>query len=124
MTTTSSSTNESIRPKNNHTTISTTGVSTTLDQTTTTSRFRNNYDDNNNSVISKDSSTFAYVVNRSKSVLKKYGSFVGPGMLISVAYMDPGNYATGITAGHQMNILYCSLCFYLMLLPYFYKVSV
>lgn len=99
MTTTSSSTNESIRPKNNHTTISTTGVSTTLDQTTTT-RFRNNYDDNNNnSVISKDSSTFAYVVNRSKSVLKKYGSFVGPGMLISVAYMDPGNYATGITAG-------------------------
>lgn len=99
MTTSSFSTNESIRPKNNHTTISTTGVSTTLDQTTTT-RFRNNYDDNNNnSVISKDSSTFAYVVNRSKSVLKKYGSFVGPGMLISVAYMDPGNYATGITAG-------------------------
>lgn len=32
-------------------------------------------------------------------VLKKYGSFVGPGIMVSVAYMDPGNYATGITAG-------------------------
>lgn len=34
-----------------------------------------------------------------KKVLKNYGTFVGPGLLISVAYMDPGNYATGITAG-------------------------
>ncbi|KAK6461837.1 manganese transporter [Scheffersomyces coipomensis] len=31
--------------------------------------------------------------------LRKYGTFIGPGLLISVAYMDPGNYATGITAG-------------------------
>lgn len=30
---------------------------------------------------------------------KKYGSFIGPGVMISVAYMDPGNYATGVTAG-------------------------
>ncbi|RCK55107.1 Manganese transporter SMF1 [Candida viswanathii] len=44
-------------------------------------------------------SKFNFVMNRSKSILKKYGSFMGPGMLISVAYMDPGNYATGITAG-------------------------
>ncbi|MCP8719216.1 MAG: Nramp family divalent metal transporter [Asgard group archaeon] len=46
-----------------------------------------------------EESKFNYVVNRSKNILKKYGSFMGPGMLISVAYMDPGNYATGITAG-------------------------
>lgn len=95
MTTNSPNEPTGVRPKHNDTTtISTTGVTTALNQTT--SRYRKN---ENNSVISKDSSTFAYVVNRSKSVLKKYGSFVGPGMLISVAYMDPGNYATGITAG-------------------------
>lgn len=33
------------------------------------------------------------------SKARKYGSFVGPGIMVSVAYMDPGNYATGITAG-------------------------
>lgn len=32
-------------------------------------------------------------------VLKRYSSFIGPGLMVSVAYMDPGNYATGITAG-------------------------
>lgn len=36
---------------------------------------------------------------RFKFVVKKYGSFVGPGLMVSVAYMDPGNYATGVTAG-------------------------
>ncbi|KAG7662873.1 SMF1 [[Candida] subhashii] len=49
--------------------------------------------------IPKSTSTFTSVFHTSKTVLKKYGSFIGPGMLISVAYMDPGNYATGITAG-------------------------
>lgn len=33
------------------------------------------------------------------AVLKKFGLFVGPGLMVLVAYMDPGNYATGITAG-------------------------
>lgn len=32
-------------------------------------------------------------------VLKKYLRFVGPGLMISVAYMDPGNYATDVQAG-------------------------
>lgn len=27
------------------------------------------------------------------------GSFVGPGFLVAVAYIDPGNYSTGISAG-------------------------
>ena len=36
---------------------------------------------------------------KTKTILLKYGSFIGPGLLVSVAYMDPGNYATGITAG-------------------------
>lgn len=33
------------------------------------------------------------------SVLIKYARFVGPGFLIAVAYIDPGNYATDVEAG-------------------------
>ncbi|KAK6213437.1 metal ion transporter metal ion transporter [Colletotrichum tabaci] len=36
---------------------------------------------------------------RAWSALVKFGSFVGPGFMISVAYIDPGNYATGVAAG-------------------------
>jgi metal iron transporter len=36
---------------------------------------------------------------RAKSVLIKYGKFMGPGFMISVAYIDPGNYATAVAAG-------------------------
>lgn len=32
-------------------------------------------------------------------VLVKYAQFVGPGFMISVAYIDPGNYATDVAAG-------------------------
>lgn len=32
-------------------------------------------------------------------VLVRYAYFVGPGFLISVAYIDPGNYATDVAAG-------------------------
>lgn len=32
-------------------------------------------------------------------VLKKYLRFVGPGLMISVAYMDPGNFAADVQAG-------------------------
>lgn len=34
-----------------------------------------------------------------KEILSKYASFIGPGLMVAVAYIDPGNYATGITAG-------------------------
>lgn len=33
------------------------------------------------------------------STLKRYSTFIGPGLMVSVAYMDPGNYATDIAAG-------------------------
>lgn len=36
---------------------------------------------------------------RASKVIKKFASFIGPGLMVSVAYMDPGNYATGVTAG-------------------------
>lgn len=32
-------------------------------------------------------------------VVSRYAQFVGPGMIISVAYIDPGNYATDVGAG-------------------------
>jgi metal iron transporter len=38
---------------------------------------------------------------RIRHVVSKYIQFVGPGMLISVAYIDPGNYATDVGAGAQ-----------------------
>lgn len=36
---------------------------------------------------------------RTATVLKRYSKFIGPGFLISVAYIDPGNYSTDISAG-------------------------
>jgi len=33
--------------------------------------------------------------------LQKYAKFVGPGFLIAVAYIDPGNYATDVQAGAE-----------------------
>ncbi|KAK7975974.1 elongation factor tu GTP binding domain-containing protein [Apiospora arundinis] len=36
---------------------------------------------------------------RVKHVLYTFSKFVGPGFLVSVAYIDPGNYATDIAAG-------------------------
>jgi metal iron transporter len=40
-----------------------------------------------------------HLFHRVKSVLVKYGKFMGPGFMISVAYIDPGNYATAVAAG-------------------------
>jgi metal iron transporter len=40
-----------------------------------------------------------YLFHRVKSILVKYGKFMGPGFMISVAYIDPGNYATAVAAG-------------------------
>ncbi|TDZ17073.1 Manganese transporter SMF1 [Colletotrichum orbiculare MAFF 240422] len=38
-------------------------------------------------------------LDRRWSDLKTFGKFVGPGFVIAVAYIDPGNYATDIAAG-------------------------
>ncbi|KAL2874993.1 NRAMP-like transporter smf-3 [Colletotrichum sp. CLE4] len=38
-------------------------------------------------------------INRRWSDLLTFGKFVGPGFMIAVAYIDPGNYATDIAAG-------------------------
>jgi len=36
---------------------------------------------------------------KARDVLVKYCGFIGPGFLIAVAYIDPGNYATDVEAG-------------------------
>ncbi|KAK1728295.1 metal ion transporter metal ion transporter [Colletotrichum acutatum] len=36
---------------------------------------------------------------RVKKAIVKFGSFIGPGFMIAVAYIDPGNYSTDVAAG-------------------------
>lgn len=38
-------------------------------------------------------------IRRLKNAILKFGSFIGPGFMISVAYIDPGNYSTDVAAG-------------------------
>lgn len=47
-----------------------------------------------------------------QNIAKKYASFIGPGIMISVAYMDPGNYSTGVSAGANNRF---SLLFFVMI---------
>ncbi|KAH8930100.1 natural resistance-associated macrophage protein [Atractiella rhizophila] len=50
------------------------------------------------------------------NVLKRHGKFVGPGIMASVAYFDPGNYATDLQAGSQYGyallfvVLFSGIC--------------
>lgn len=41
------------------------------------------------------------VITKAFDVLTNYASFVGPGFLIAVAYIDPGNYATDVQGGSE-----------------------
>jgi len=36
---------------------------------------------------------------KTRKVVMKFGHFIGPGMMIAVAYIDPGNYSTDVAAG-------------------------
>ena len=42
-----------------------------------------------------------------KSILLKYLRFVGPGIMVAVAYIDPGNYSTAVSSGaaHEFSLL-------------------
>ncbi|KAH3900124.1 related to Manganese transporter SMF1 [Saccharomycodes ludwigii] len=48
---------------------------------------------------------------RAKLIVMKYAKFIGPGLMVSVAYMDPGNYSTAISAGatNQFSLLFVIL---------------
>lgn len=42
---------------------------------------------------------FLGYVNHAGRIMSKFGRFVGPGFMVSVAYIDPGNYSTDVAAG-------------------------
>lgn len=42
-------------------------------------------------------------------VMKKYVTFLGPGIMVSVSFMDPGNYSTSVTASKFHFKLLCSI---------------
>lgn len=48
---------------------------------------------------------------RVKQIFVKYAKFIGPGLMVSVSYMDPGNYSTAVAAGsaHQYKLLFSVL---------------
>ncbi|CCD24480.1 divalent metal ion transporter SMF2 NDAI_0D01660 [Naumovozyma dairenensis CBS 421] len=45
------------------------------------------------------------------AILRKYSGFIGPGLMVSVSYMDPGNYSTAVAAGsaHRYKLLFSIL---------------
>jgi metal iron transporter len=45
--------------------------------------------------------TLKFSVRRFLRPFVKFASFVGPGFLVAVAYIDPGNYATDVAAGAE-----------------------
>ncbi|CAN3357217.1 manganese transporter Smf2p [Diutina catenulata] len=47
-------------------------------------------------------------LHRVAAVGRKYAKFIGPGLMVSVAYMDPGNYSTAVAAGaaYKYNLLF------------------
>lgn len=44
------------------------------------------------------SATLAFVLKLGKTLVK-FSKFIGPGFMVAVAYIDPGNYATDVAAG-------------------------
>ncbi|SSD61991.1 related to Manganese transporter SMF1 [Saccharomycodes ludwigii] len=67
----------------------------------------NDEDDDDCKSVSK-SKSFWYAARRN---FFKYLKFVGPGLMVSVAYMDPGNYATATSAGatNEFSLLFVIL---------------
>jgi metal iron transporter len=57
------------------------------------------------------SSRLRALYERAGKILLKYAKFVGPGFMVAVAYIDPGNYATDVAAGasFQFKLLFIVL---------------
>lgn len=57
------------------------------------------------------STKFTSILKDGVLVFKKFCKFVGPGLMVSVAYMDPGNYATSVSGGasNQFSLLFVIL---------------
>ncbi|ODV70913.1 putative divalent metal ion transporter SMF3 [Cyberlindnera jadinii NRRL Y-1542] len=53
----------------------------------------------------------ALPIDNVKRALAKYAKFVGPGIMVAVAYMDPGNYSTSVSGGanYEYKLLFAVL---------------
>ncbi len=49
-------------------------------------------------------------VSKSNNAFRKFLSFMGPGYLVAVGYMDPGNWATALAGGAQFGYTLLSVC--------------
>lgn len=54
------------------------------------------YNNNNSTIFTPDEKSRK---ERIKSFVIKYLRFIGPGLMVAVAYIDPGNYSTAVNAG-------------------------
>ncbi|KAI1380324.1 natural resistance-associated macrophage protein [Hypoxylon crocopeplum] len=79
----------------------------TAGQTSASASFYDTAPDNN-SVTSRQKRPFWHNV---KHHVVTFGQFIGPGFMVAVAYIDPGNYSTDISAGseNQFRLLFIIL---------------
>lgn len=59
----------------------------------------------------------------SAKIIYKYGRFFGPGLIISVAYIDPDNLQTNVTAGAQFKYKLLFMIFVSNVIAVFLQVS-
>ncbi|CAG8638416.1 9854_t:CDS:2 [Acaulospora morrowiae] len=69
--------------------------------------------DNNNSEKSKKDTSMKHKLFKFSSDFKKFIGFIGPGYVIAVGYLDPGNWATDLSAGSRFGysllfVIFCS----------------
>lgn len=57
--------------------------------------------DNNSGNLKSCVPLFTFYFNHVVHRIWRFGQFVGPGFLIAVAYIDPGNYSTDVSAGAE-----------------------
>lgn len=55
--------------------------------------------------------TSSSYIRKAVDVLKKYYTFIGPGLVVSVSYMDPGNYSTSVSSGAMYQYKLCFIIF-------------
>lgn len=51
------------------------------------------------------------LLTRIARMTKKYATFIGPGLVVSVSYMDPGNYLTSVSSGSMYQYKLCFIIF-------------